>query len=84
MNAIVRKRSLNDVFKRFQRLPELPMVKIGDNGFGELYIVSVTQGPLGDNPKISLKPDLTEGLSNQMADASARATGGRRSHQPSV
>ena len=39
MNVIVRKRPLNDVFKRFQRLPELRMVKIGDNtttqSFGE-------------------------------------------------
>ena len=27
-------------------------------GFGDLYIVSATHGPLGNNPKISLKPDL--------------------------
>ena len=39
MNAIVPKRSLNQAFKRFQRLPELPVTAISDDrtmqSFGE-------------------------------------------------
>jgi hypothetical protein len=26
-------------------------------GFGDLYVVSATQGPLGDNSRISLRPE---------------------------
>jgi hypothetical protein len=44
-------------------------------GFGDLYIVSATQGPLGDNSKVSVKPDLTGRLSAQISDALAPATG---------
>jgi hypothetical protein len=53
-------------------------------GFGDLYIVSSTQGPLGNNCKISLKPHLPARLTEQMSDASARAAGVGQSHQPSV
>jgi hypothetical protein len=35
-------------------------------GFGNLYVVSATQGPLGDNPKISLKPEQQRQIALQL------------------
>jgi hypothetical protein len=53
-------------------------------GFGDLYIVSSTQGPLGIDSKISLKPDLAAGAIAQLSRGSAPVTGVGLSHQPSV
>lgn len=53
-------------------------------GFGDLYFVSSTMGPLGNDAKISLKPELTPGLTKGISDASACVAGVGRSHQPSM
>jgi hypothetical protein len=44
-------------------------------GFGDLYIVSCTQGRSGNDTKIRLKPVLAVGLTAQSSDASTCVAG---------
>jgi hypothetical protein len=53
-------------------------------GFGDLYIVSCTQGRSGNDAKISLKPAFTQALAAQISDASACMAGVRPSQQSSM
>ncbi len=53
-------------------------------GFGDLYSVSSTQGPLGNNCKISLKPRLAAGSTGQKSGATARVARMGQPHQPSL
>jgi hypothetical protein len=50
-------------------------------GFGDLYIVSCTQGRSGNDAKISLKPAFAQALAAQISDASACMAGVRPSQQ---
>ncbi len=45
MNAIVRAQPLNNAFKRFQRLPELPIIEVSDQRGTPSYMQAQPPSP---------------------------------------
>jgi hypothetical protein len=64
MNAIVRTPSLNDAFKRFQRLPELPMIEVGGHRRMQSFMAAQPVAPEAEQSRDADEERLTEVLAN--------------------